>query len=156
MCTELFLLLAITFFHVSFMVSSLPYPSLSFLKPVFSFFPLCRTLVVSASMGRVNFITPFYIGELLVLSSRVVYASAHSVEVEVKVHAENVLTGEKRISNTAHVVYVVPRDKRDAFVMPSLLADTDEERAEMERGKKRYEERKRRWETGEVPIIFCT
>ena len=53
-----------------------------------------------ARIERVDFLQPMFIGEVSHLDSKVTYTSPHTIEVEVEVLAENVLTGKVRKTNT--------------------------------------------------------
>ena len=64
-----------------------------------------------------------------------------SMEVEVLVEAENPMTGEKTHTNSAYVVYVALDESGQPHEVPALLAESDEERERMARGKERQAER---------------
>jgi acyl-CoA hydrolase len=55
-----------------------------------------NSYVVTASVDHVDFRIPIKVGELIVLKASVNRAFRSSMEVGVKVFAENVLTGERR------------------------------------------------------------
>eukprot|EP00055_Hartaetosiga_balthica_P007963 m.28335 g.28335 ORF g.28335 m.28335 type:complete len:402 (-) comp6038_c0_seq1:214-1419(-) len=63
---------------------------------------------------RVNFHQPMFIGELAHVSAEVTYASAHCIEVTVKVIAENVIADTNRLTNTARLWYIVKEFKENA------------------------------------------
>lgn len=43
---------------------------------------------------KTEFVSPMFIGEVAHVSAEITFASKHSLEVHVKVVAENILTGE--------------------------------------------------------------
>lgn len=43
---------------------------------------------------KTEFVSPMFIGEVAHVSAEITYASKHSLEVQVKVVAENILTGK--------------------------------------------------------------
>src|SRR5207249_858187 len=61
---------------------------------------------VTVSVDKVDFREPIHVGELLTAYTRVNFAGRTSMEVGVKIIAENVLTGEKRHTNSCYVTYV--------------------------------------------------
>ncbi len=65
-----------------------------------------RSHVVTASMDHIDFIAPVHVGELLILKSRVNRGFRTSMEVGVKVWAENPLTGALRHVASAYLTFV--------------------------------------------------
>jgi acyl-CoA hydrolase len=87
----------------------------------------CRQRVVTAAMDRMAFLYPIRIGDLVTLSATVNAAWRTSMEVGVRVEAENPRTGELRHTNTAYLTMVaLDEDDRPAPV-PGLIAETAEE-----------------------------
>lgn len=104
--------------------------------------------VVTASMDQLDFLSPAYVGELLVLYASVNYAATTSMEVGVKVFAENPLTGERRHTGSAYLTYVaIDRDRKPTPV-PGLVPESDDEKRRhteaASRRKSRVEARKRK------------
>src|SRR5439155_1378425 len=66
---------------------------------------------VTVSVDKVDFREPIHVGELLTAYTRVNFAGRTSMEVGVKIIAENVLTGEKRHTNSCSVTHVAPSAK---------------------------------------------
>src|SRR5260221_2827579 len=54
------------------------------------------TAAVTASVDRVDFHQPIYVGELLNLVARIVYVGRSSLEVEINIYAEDIPTGRVR------------------------------------------------------------
>ena len=104
-------------------------------------------VAVLARVEHMDFHQPMFVGEVAQLQAAVTYTSPHSMEVAVDVWAENVLTGNRRHTNTAMLWYVAfPWDvekliKRKAKVaeVPRLKGMSEEE---VKEGAKRYEEQK--------------
>jgi acyl-CoA hydrolase len=82
---------------------------------------------VTAAMDRMTFLLPVHVGELLTLESSVNAAWRTSVEVGVRVTAENVRTGEKRHTNTAYLTMVALDDDGRPTPVPPLRCGTDDE-----------------------------
>lgn len=54
-----------------------------------------------ARVERTDFLSPMCIGEVAHVSAELTYTSKHSVEVQVHVMSENILTGESRVFLTS-------------------------------------------------------
>ena len=49
-----------------------------------------QTNIVTASIDRVSFLKPVYVGNALIVSARLNYVSRSSMEIEIKVEAEDI------------------------------------------------------------------
>ena len=97
--------------------------------------------VVTVSIDRVDFKQPIYTGELVTCTAKVNFVGRTSMEVGVRVEAENLLSGEKRHTNTCLLTFVAIDDTHRPCVVPPLeLADAEDERRERE-GRRRREVR---------------
>jgi acyl-CoA hydrolase len=118
----------------------------------------CRLRVVTAAMDRMTFLLPIHVGELLTFKASVNAVWRTSLEVGVRVEAEEPRTGGLRHTNTAYLTMVaLDDDGRPAPVPPLLSGDAEEERREREaqlRRSNRLAEReeilRRRERAGEV------
>jgi acyl-CoA hydrolase len=81
-----------------------------------------RQRVVTVGMDRMTFLYPIRIGELVTFSASVNGAWRTSMEVGVRVDAENPRTGEKRHTNTAYLTMVALDDEGRPTPVPDLLA----------------------------------
>lgn len=96
---------------------------------------------VTVSIDRVDFKEPIYTGELVTCSARVNFVGRTSMEVGVRVEAENLITGVKRHTNTCLLTFVaIDDDHRPCVVPPLDLSDPEDERRFRE-GKRRREVR---------------
>jgi acyl-CoA hydrolase len=87
-----------------------------------------KGLVVTASLDRTNFHQPIRLWEMLRLESRVSQVWQSSMEAEVKVQAENIISGEKRDIATSYLVFVALNDKsRERITFPPYQPQTAEE-----------------------------
>jgi acyl-CoA hydrolase len=87
-----------------------------------------RLRVVTAAVDRMTFLAPVHVGELLTLRSSVNAVWRTSMEVGVRVEAEQPREGTVRHTNTAYLTMVaLDGDGRPAEV-PPLFAETDDER----------------------------
>jgi acyl-CoA hydrolase len=74
---------------------------------------------VTASMDRMSFLTPIQVGELVTVNAMVTAAWNTSMEVGVRVEAENPLTGEVRHASTAYLTMVaIDESARPTKVTP--------------------------------------
>ena len=87
-----------------------------------------RQRVVTAAMDRMTFILPVNIGELITCTASVNAAWRTSMEVGVRVEAENPRTGERRHTSTAYLTMVAIDDDGSPIPVPSLAPKTDAER----------------------------
>ncbi len=109
------------------------------------------TNVVTASIDRLDFFYPVYIGDLLILSASVNMVGRSSMEVGVRVETENTKTGKKRRTASAYLTIVALDDNGKPTEVPKLIMETDEEKrrhkeAELRR-KTRLAEKKREAES---------
>ncbi len=86
-----------------------------------------RTHVVTAAMDHIDFIQPVHVGDLLILKSSVNRAFSKSVEVGVKVWAENTQAGEYRHVASAYLVFVAIDKDGNPVRVPELLPETADE-----------------------------
>jgi acyl-CoA hydrolase len=90
-----------------------------------------RKRVVTAAMDRMAFLVPIRVGDLLTLSASVNAAWHTSMEVGVRVEAENPRTGELQHTNTAYLTMVALDDQGDPARVPPLIAETASEQRRM-------------------------
>jgi acyl-CoA hydrolase len=90
-----------------------------------------RQRVVTAAMDRMAFLYPIRVGELVTVSATVNAAWRTSMEVGVRVDAENPLTAEARHTNTAYLTMVALDDDGKPSPVPPLIAVTRTEQRRM-------------------------
>jgi acyl-CoA hydrolase len=84
---------------------------------------------VTVSIDRVDFKEPIYTGQLVTCTARVNFAGRTSMEIGVDVCAENLLTGERRETNTCLLTFVaIDKDHRPRPVPPLQLEGAEDER----------------------------
>ena len=86
----------------------------------------CR--VVTAGVDRMTFTEPVYVGELLTCVASVNAAWHTSMEVGVRVEAENPRSGDRRHTSTAYVTMVALDEDGRPTAVPGLLTETEDER----------------------------
>lgn len=96
--------------------------------------------VTTASVDRLEFIAPAYIGDTIVLEGNLTFTGRTSMEVRVDTYVEK-LSGSRVRINRAYLVMVALDDNGKPTAVPALIPETIEEKAEFEAGKKRKEAR---------------
>jgi acyl-CoA hydrolase len=104
-----------------------------------------RTTCVTASIDRVDFREPIHLGDLVVMHASVNYVGRTSMEVGVRVEAEDLLSGMRRHTNSCYLTFVaVDRNGRPVTVpdiVPESAAEKRRYKAAVERRRRRLEER---------------
>jgi len=104
-----------------------------------------RNDCVTVSVDRVDFREPIHLGDLVIMKASVNFVGRTSMEVGVRIEAENLRTGERRHTNSCYLTFVAIDSSGRPVPVPPLLPETDEERrrhaAAMERRRRRLEER---------------
>ena len=96
---------------------------------------------VTVSIDRVEFAEPIYTGELVTCSARVNFVGRTSMEIGVSVDAENLLTGEKRQTNTCLLTFVAIDEDHRPCTVPRLDVSDPEDARRFREGKRRREVR---------------
>ena len=96
---------------------------------------------VTVAMDSMTFMSKVNVGELLCCSARVNTVGTSSLEVGVKVHAENPITGETTHTNSAYLVYVAIDDDGAPCKVRPLILETDNDRRRAAEAKARQQSR---------------
>jgi len=112
-----------------------------------------RCNVVTASIDRLHFHHPVYIGNLIMLKASLNMVGKTSMEVGVRVEAENLLTGEVRHTASAYLTYVALDRKSRPRKIPPLIAENTEQARRCQEAKARRElrQQERQQEAGHQP-----
>lgn len=100
-----------------------------------------RKPVVTVAMDSISFLSPVHIGDLVTLNASVNWVGKTSMEVGIRVEAENVLTGEVTHTNSAFAVYVALDTLGRPSPVPPLILETAEEKRRWKDGARRQETR---------------
>jgi acyl-CoA hydrolase len=87
-----------------------------------------RTLLVTAAVDGLQFLHPIKVGDLIILKSRVTAVWKTSLEVEVEVFSEELLTGRHELTSRAYLTFVSIDQEGRRVPIPPLLLETDEDR----------------------------
>ena len=98
---------------------------------------------VTASVDRFEFHAPVYIGNLVTLFASLNRVGRTSMEVGVRVEAEDLRTGRKTHTNSCYLTMVAIDDDGRPVQVPALLLETDEDRRRCDAAMKRAAERRR-------------
>jgi acyl-CoA hydrolase len=101
-----------------------------------------KSRVVTASVDRVDFLAPVRVGEVMVLKSCVNFVGSTSMEVGVRVEAEDMITGETRHAATAYMTFVAMDESGKPGKLPPLMLETPEDQRRFEEAKLRRTVRK--------------
>jgi len=86
-----------------------------------------RSNVATVSLGRLDFHSAVRVGNLLSLKSCIHRVGTSSIDVGVRVEAEDLLTGEVRHAATAYLTYVALDEKGRPRAVPPLILETEED-----------------------------
>jgi acyl-CoA hydrolase len=105
----------------------------------------CRKNVVTASIDRVDFREPIHLGDLVVMKASVNFVGRTSMEVGVRVEAEELLSGRRRHTNSCYLTFVAVDPNGRPIEIPGVTPETPDEKrryqAAQSRRKRRLEER---------------
>jgi len=100
-----------------------------------------RTHVVTAAMDHIDFIQPVHLGDLLTLKSSVNRAFSTSMEVGVKVYAENTRNGTIAHVASAYLVFVAINEAGQRQRVPQVIPETPDQLRRYEGAQRRREHR---------------
>jgi acyl-CoA hydrolase len=98
---------------------------------------------VTASIDRVDFRERIPVGALVTCAATVDYVGNSSMDVTVEVYSEDVATGNRRHTHTAHVVFVAIDSQGKPRRVPRLVPETPEEHERYERAREHRESLRR-------------
>src|SRR5215212_1242035 len=88
-----------------------------------------RSLLVTAAVDGLQFLHPIKVGDLIILRARVTAVWSTSLEVEVEVFSEEILSGVRKMTSLAYLTFVaVDRDSHRLAVPGLILESADDER----------------------------
>jgi acyl-CoA hydrolase len=115
----------------------------------------CRLNVVTASIDRVDFREPIHVGDLVVMKASVNFVGKTSMEVGVRVEAEELLTGRRRHTNSCYLTFVAVDRNGRPIEIPDVVPETPDQvrrhEAAGQRRRRRLEERQAEGSTRRQP-----
>jgi len=114
-----------------------------------------RSNVVTASIDRLDFHYPVFVGDLLFFKASLNYVGRTSMEIGVRVEAENLLTGDVRHTASAYLTFVSLDRNGKPVEVPPLIVESDDEKHRLREAKARrtmrLDEKKREADCGKSP-----
>ena len=107
----------------------------------------CRCNVVTASIDRMDFLYPLYVGDLVICKASLNYVGRTSMEIGVRVETENLRTGEVRHTVSAYLTMVALDTAGRPTKIPPLILETDADRRRNRQAVARREARLRERQT---------
>jgi acyl-CoA hydrolase len=93
--------------------------------------------VVTASIDSMSFVAPIYVGWVVNLKASVNYVSRTSMEVGVRIEAENSKTGEMFHTSTAYLTFVAIGSNGKPTPVPGLICETPDQQRRFDEGRQR-------------------
>jgi acyl-CoA hydrolase len=116
-----------------------------------------RKECVTASTDSVDFLNPITPNDSVCFESFVTWTGTSSIEVFVKIIAENLITGDRKIAATAFLTFVALDEDGKKAKVPGIIPQTEEERKLHETANERAAMRKeRRKSSKELANYFTT
>jgi acyl-CoA hydrolase len=81
---------------------------------------------VTASVNRVDFLSPIEVGELVTLKASINYTGKTSMVVGLRVESENIQTGEIKHCNSSYFTMVAKDDAGKNVAVPGIILDTEQ------------------------------
>jgi uncharacterized protein (TIGR00369 family) len=100
-----------------------------------------RRPAVTVAVDSLRFLSPVHVGDLVTFTAHLNWTGRTSMEVEVNVEAEHLLTGQKTHTNSAYLVFVALDQAGRPVEVPGLILETDEERRRWMQGARRQADR---------------
>lgn len=86
-----------------------------------------RNNTVTASLDRLDFHHPVFVGDLLFLKASINMVGRTSMELGVRVEAENYITGEVRHTSSAYLTFVSLDSGGKPCAVPPLILESEDE-----------------------------
>ena len=106
--------------------------------------------VATVALDSLDFRHPVRMGELVILRAKLTWVGKTSMEVTVKVYAENIKSGSIILTNKAYITFVALDSEGKPSDVPALLPETEEEKSDFIEAEKRRTERLKRKSTGAI------
>jgi acyl-CoA hydrolase len=100
-----------------------------------------RSNVVTASIDRMDFHDPVFVGDVLFFKASLNLVGRTSMEIGVRVEAENLITGVVRHAASAYLTYVALDLNGKPREVPPLILETEEEQRRNGEARRRREVR---------------
>ena len=115
-----------------------------------------RSECVTASTDSVDFLQPIRTTDSVCFESYVTWTGRSSMEVFVKIIAENLKSGERKIAATALLTFVALNEQKKPIEVPQVIPETIEEKKLHETAPERARVRKERKRRSQEMAEFIT
>ena len=106
-----------------------------------------RSNAVTASIDRLDFHYPVYVGDLITLTASLNMVGRSSMEIGVRVESERMISGKTHHTASAYLTFVALNKEGKGLEVPPLILESDEEKRRRRnaqlRSTQRAEERRR-------------
>jgi len=100
-----------------------------------------QSACVTVSIDRVEFREPIHLGELVMAKANVDYVGRTSLDIGVRVEAENLVTGERRHTNSCYLTFVAIDNEGHPIPVPKVMPESEQEKEWYEHAKERRRRR---------------
>ncbi len=100
-----------------------------------------RSLLVTAAVDGLQFLHPIKVGDLIILRSRVTATWSTSLEAEVEVFSEEIVTGLRKLTSRAYLTFVTIDSQGKRVPVPPLRLESEDEQRKAEEANLRRAER---------------
>ncbi len=97
---------------------------------------------VTVAVDQVDFRDPIHIGEVVTFKACINYVGRSSMEVGIRIEAEDLRTGKRRHTNSCYFTMVSIDEKGQAVSAPQLVLETEDEKRRFQEGRIRREHSK--------------
>lgn len=98
---------------------------------------------VTATVDRFDFHAPVYVGNLVTLKASLNYVGRTSMEIGVRVEAEDLRTGRRTHTNSCYITMVALDENGKPAEVPRLVPETDEDLRRQEEASRRVMARRK-------------
>ncbi len=100
-----------------------------------------NSYAMTVTVDRIQFVSSIQLGEVVNIESEVTRAFRSSMEVGIRVIAENLKTGKKRLCTSTYYSFVAVDTDGKSITVPEIIPETDEQKKRFRDAEKRREER---------------
>ncbi|HYK52747.1 MAG TPA: acyl-CoA thioesterase [Candidatus Eremiobacteraceae bacterium] len=100
-----------------------------------------QRICVTASIDRLDFLNAVHVGDLVTLKSSVNYVHRTSMEVGVKIEAENMTTGVVKHVASAYLIFVALDENCKPVAVAPVIPHTEAEKLRYRQAELRYKQR---------------
>ena len=97
----------------------------------------CRTAVVTASVDSLSFLYAIKTGHIVSIKASVNFTAKTSMEIGVRVEAEDPLSGDKKHASSAYFTFVAVDGKGTPILVPQIQPETSDEQRRFKEGQSR-------------------